>query len=138
MKAYLIAENERMRKENETKALEAKKAEDKAKADLEAAAKVLEESGNIAVAESLRAQAGMVHVPIITEQAASSSASSASITKQQFICEVVDINLVPDEYIIKTADMKKLNKLAEENGGKNPPAGVRFVEDFSFKSKRGI
>lgn len=88
-------------------------------------------AGNTEVAQDLEQQAEETET-LVPTVAANVRKVDAVAMKTYWSAEVVDINLVPREYMI--VDQKKLNALAVATKGPSNIAGVRFVsrQDASF------
>lgn len=115
-------------REREQKIREAHEAETaRLKMEAEEEAKLAEMNGNLELAHELRENVPEP-TPVVVLQVAAPKVDGLR-RAETWHAEVVDLALVPDEFVERTAKMKVLHALAKSNKGKNPPPGVRFVKD---------
>ena len=112
-------QQEKLRREAEEKARKEKEA-------LEKRAEKWEEKGNADKAEELREKAQEVE-PLVATVAPTYSKMKGDTTRKTWRAEIVDVNIIPREYMIP--DIQTLNALARTKKGTIKIAGVKFYEE---------
>lgn len=127
-------EQERIRREEEQKAIARAKAEEERKRRaLEERAIKAEESGNTAKAELLRERADDVYVPAMATAPTLEKVKGIS-TKKVWKCRITDEAKIPREYLVINETM--LNKMAQATQGKIPVPGVEFYQEDVLSAGR--
>lgn len=127
-------EQEKIRREEEQKAISRAKAEEERKRRaLEERAVKAEESGNTAKAELLRERADDVYVPTIVTAPVIEKVKGIS-TKKVWKFRIKDESQIPREYLLINEPM--LNKIAQATHGKIPVPGVEFYQEDVLSAGR--
>jgi hypothetical protein len=127
-------EQERIRREEEQKAIARAKAEEERKRRaLEERATKAEESGNTAKAELLRERADDVYVPTVVTAPTLEKVKGIS-TKKVWKFRVTDECKIPREYLVINEAM--LGKMAQATQGKIPVPGVEFYQEDVLSAGR--
>jgi len=127
-------EQERIRREEEQKAIARAKAEEERKRRaLEERAVKAEESGNTAKAELLRERADDVYVPTIVTAPTIEKVKGIS-TMKVWKCRIIDESKIPREYLLINEPM--LSKMAKATQGKIPVPGVEFYQEDVLSAGR--
>jgi len=134
-------EQERIRHEQEQKAIALARAEeDRKRRALEIRAVKAEQNGKLEKAEQLREQAGDVYVPTVVNGPTVEKVQGIA-TKKVWKGKIVDINKIPqnvyinDEKVV-AAIQAIVNKLATATKGAMPIEGVEFYQEESLSAGR--
>src|SRR3990167_1058060 len=119
--------------EQDKKRLEAeRKAEEEAEKErqkLLRKADKLEAKGNDWKAEEIREEAESIEPVVVSV----SSYSPSGLTAKRWSFEVTDMSKFPEQYIIRTADTKALQALADQTKGQLQVPGVRFFPNTQIR-----
>jgi hypothetical protein len=135
--AYRMEVRRKIDEENRKKQEQARKEEERQKKILEERAKKAEEKGNTKKAEILKEKKDEVFVPqksCITQE----PNVQGSTMIDHWSAEVVDINKVPDIYIVKTVNLKMLDELAKSSKGTAHVDGIKFVNNPKIRTRREV
>lgn len=116
----------------ERKAEEARKKAEAERNKLLAKAEKLDQRGKVDTAQNVRELAETVSSKEIAKQ---SLASSSISIRTKISWEVVDINEVPEEYIIREPNRAKISQLVKEKGLEASIPGIRVFEEIIPVSK---
>lgn len=117
--------------------IEQAKLDDKARKErekLEAKAKKEEAKGNTEKAEELKEQAEEKEIAVPVAPSATPKVDGLT-KKVTWKARVTDINKLPDEYIIKSANMPVLNAMAKSVKDTRKIPGVEFYAEKSFSGR---